>query len=185
MDVLLNFDFVARDGKRSLRGVPLRDELVLELARLVDDDELGSRLETAYGRMTKVLALTIAERETIIQALDDPPPGSRSSVPCCYVNTSAECATAPACRARAVVVWSALDRRRSGSLILVRAVPVRVVIGVRAVVLLVRRLIGVRLDRVLFGRAGFRHGGSSSLAASERNEPYAKPLDSASQAVSA
>ena len=25
--------------------------------------------------MTKVLALTIPERETIIQALDDPPPG--------------------------------------------------------------------------------------------------------------
>ena len=58
-----------------LAGVPLRDELVLELARLVDDDDLGSRLETAYGRMTKVLALTIPERETIIRALDDPPPG--------------------------------------------------------------------------------------------------------------
>ena len=46
-----------------------------QLARLVDDDDLGSRLWTAYGRMTKVLALTIAERETIIRALDDPPPG--------------------------------------------------------------------------------------------------------------
>ena len=56
-----------------LAGVPLRDELVLELARLVDDDALGSRLETAYGRMTKVLALTIPERETIIQALVDCP----------------------------------------------------------------------------------------------------------------
>jgi hypothetical protein len=58
-----------------LAGVPLRDELLLELARLVDDDELGSRLETAYGRMTKVLALTIPKRETIIRALDDPLPG--------------------------------------------------------------------------------------------------------------
>jgi hypothetical protein len=57
-----------------LAGVPLRDELVLELARLVDDD-LSSRLETAYSGMTKVLALTIPERETIIRALDDPPPG--------------------------------------------------------------------------------------------------------------
>ena len=27
-----------------LAGVPLRDELVLELARLVDDDDLSSRL---------------------------------------------------------------------------------------------------------------------------------------------
>ena len=58
-----------------LAGIPLRDELVLELARLVDDDDLGSRLETAYGRMTKVLALTIPERETINRALDDPPAG--------------------------------------------------------------------------------------------------------------
>ena len=30
-----------------LAGIPLRDELVLELARLVDDDALSSRLETA------------------------------------------------------------------------------------------------------------------------------------------
>jgi hypothetical protein len=58
-----------------LGGIPLRHELVLELARLVDDDALGSRLETAYGRMTKVLALTIPERESIIRALDDAPPG--------------------------------------------------------------------------------------------------------------
>ena len=58
-----------------LAGVPIRDELVLELAGLIEDDELGSRLETAYGRMTKVLALTIPEREMIIQALDEPPPG--------------------------------------------------------------------------------------------------------------
>jgi hypothetical protein len=56
-------------------GVPVRDELVLELARLVDDDALAGRLETAHQRMTKVLALTIAERETIIRALDDAPDG--------------------------------------------------------------------------------------------------------------
>ena len=54
------------------------NELVLELARLVDDDALSSRLETAYGRMTKVLALTIPERETIIRALDERRRGSRS-----------------------------------------------------------------------------------------------------------
>ena len=30
-----------------LAGVPLRDELLLELARLVDADALTSRLETA------------------------------------------------------------------------------------------------------------------------------------------
>jgi hypothetical protein len=58
-----------------LAGVPVRDELVLELARLVNDDALAGRLETAYGRMTKVLALTIPERETIIRALDEAPAG--------------------------------------------------------------------------------------------------------------
>jgi hypothetical protein len=44
-------------------------------ARAVDDDDLAERLEDACGRMVKVLALTILERETIIRALDDPPPG--------------------------------------------------------------------------------------------------------------
>jgi hypothetical protein len=47
----------------------------LELARLVDDPALAERLEQNYGRMTKVLALTIPDRETIIRALDDAPPG--------------------------------------------------------------------------------------------------------------
>jgi hypothetical protein len=58
-----------------LAGVPVQDDAVLELARLVDDPALADRLETAFGRMTKVLALTIPERETIIRALDDAPPG--------------------------------------------------------------------------------------------------------------
>ena len=38
-----------------LGGIPLRHELVLELAHLVDDDALGSRLETAYGRESSLL----------------------------------------------------------------------------------------------------------------------------------
>lgn len=46
---------------------------------------LADRLETAYGRETKVLALTIPEREKILAALDDPagrPRGaSRSAAP--------------------------------------------------------------------------------------------------------
>jgi hypothetical protein len=44
-----------------LAGVPIQDDLVLELARQVDDEALANRLETAYGRMTKVVALTIPE----------------------------------------------------------------------------------------------------------------------------
>ena len=52
---------------------PRGRKLVLELARLVDDPILADRLETAYGRETKVLALTIPERSTILAALEDPP----------------------------------------------------------------------------------------------------------------
>jgi hypothetical protein len=53
-----------------LAGIPVRAELILELARLVDDEELANKLERAYAREVKVLA-----PETIIQALDDPPVG--------------------------------------------------------------------------------------------------------------
>ena len=56
-------------------GIPVQDELILELARLVDDSELAERLENAYGRDVKILGITIPERETIIRALDDPPAG--------------------------------------------------------------------------------------------------------------
>jgi hypothetical protein len=58
-----------------LAGNDVRDDLVLELARMVDDDTLAKRLEEAYGREVKVLALDTSERETILGALDDPPPG--------------------------------------------------------------------------------------------------------------
>ena len=54
-------------------GIPARDEAVLELARLVDDPALADRLETAYGRETKVLALTIPDREKMLAALEDAP----------------------------------------------------------------------------------------------------------------
>ena len=58
-----------------LAGIPIRDDLILEPARLVDDPELAAKLEDASGRMVKVLALTISERETAFRALDDPPAG--------------------------------------------------------------------------------------------------------------
>ena len=60
----------------NLAGVPVTDEAVLELARLVDDAELADRLETAYSRMTRVLPLTIPEREAVLDAIaEDPPAG--------------------------------------------------------------------------------------------------------------
>jgi hypothetical protein len=58
-----------------LAGVPVRDDFVLELARLVDDDELAGKLERAYSSETKVLGLTFSDRDSIIAALHDPPPG--------------------------------------------------------------------------------------------------------------
>ena len=58
-----------------LAGVPVRDEAVSALARLVDDLALATKLEDAYRRGVKILALEISERETIIAALEDPPPG--------------------------------------------------------------------------------------------------------------
>lgn len=54
------------------RQFPLPDAAILELARLVDDPDLAYKLEDAYRREVKVLALTISERETILAALDDP-----------------------------------------------------------------------------------------------------------------
>jgi hypothetical protein len=59
-------------------GIPVRDQDVLELARLLRDGaftDVAEKLENAYDVETKVLALTIPERETIIRALDDPPDG--------------------------------------------------------------------------------------------------------------
>jgi hypothetical protein len=54
-------------------GIPVRDEAVLEPARLVDDPDLATKLDKNYSRGTKVLALTIPERTTILAALEDPP----------------------------------------------------------------------------------------------------------------
>jgi hypothetical protein len=56
-------------------GMPVRDELILELARVVDEDALADKFAGAYGRDAKVLALDIPERETILVALDYPPAG--------------------------------------------------------------------------------------------------------------
>jgi hypothetical protein len=48
---------------------------VLELARLIDDEELETKLRFGLARDVKVLALEIDERETILVALEDSPEG--------------------------------------------------------------------------------------------------------------
>jgi len=61
-----------------LAGTPVADKDVLELARLLRSagfEDVGERLEGAWDAETKVLALTIKDRERILRALDDPPAG--------------------------------------------------------------------------------------------------------------
>ena len=60
-----------------LAGLRVRDADVLELARLLRAagfDAVAERLEDAHDLETKVLALTIGDREAIMRVLDDPPP---------------------------------------------------------------------------------------------------------------
>ena len=59
-----------------LAGLRVRDPDVLELAgllRAADFENVAERLENAYDAETKVLALTVPEREAILRALDEPP----------------------------------------------------------------------------------------------------------------
>ena len=56
-----------------LAGVSVNDDLVLELARLIDDPQLAARLEEAFSQDAETVGLTVEERETIRVALDEPP----------------------------------------------------------------------------------------------------------------
>ena len=61
-----------------LAGIPIRDEFVLELAKLVTEPELAAKLERAVDRDVSVLALTLEERYAICASLGEhPPPGLR------------------------------------------------------------------------------------------------------------
>jgi hypothetical protein len=67
-----------------LAGIPVRDQDVLELALLLRKagiEATAETLEKAYDLETKVLALTILDREAILRALDDPPEMAASDVP--------------------------------------------------------------------------------------------------------
>lgn len=59
-----------------LCGIPIADRYVLELARMLRDagiDDTAERLETAQERQTKLLGLSIEERERILSVLVDCP----------------------------------------------------------------------------------------------------------------
>ena len=57
-----------------LAGIPIRDEHVLELAKLVGDPPLASKLERAVDRDVCVLALSLEERHLIVDSLGEHAP---------------------------------------------------------------------------------------------------------------
>ena len=59
-----------------LVGVQIRDDDMHELARLLREGEfvdVASTLDHALTMETRVLALTVADRESMLWALDEPP----------------------------------------------------------------------------------------------------------------
>ena len=61
-----------------LVGIPVPGRLVLELARRLRDAELvetAERLEGAYDREARIVALEISDREGILRTLEDRPAG--------------------------------------------------------------------------------------------------------------
>jgi hypothetical protein len=74
-----------------LAGVPVRDEDVLDLARLLHDagcDDTAEVLVVALEAEQAIVALTIQDREAILRSLDDRPlAGSRSCVARCLPST--------------------------------------------------------------------------------------------------
>ena len=59
-----------------LAGIPVPDRLVLELARRLRDAELvdtAERLEGAYDRQARIVALEISDREALLRVLEDGP----------------------------------------------------------------------------------------------------------------
>ena len=61
-----------------LAGVPVRDQDLLHLARLLHDagfDDTAATLVVALESEQAIVALTIHDREAILRSLDDPPRG--------------------------------------------------------------------------------------------------------------
>ena len=59
-----------------LAGLPVADRAVLELTRRLRENELDAtaeRLERAYDREAKIVALDITDREAILRVLEDCP----------------------------------------------------------------------------------------------------------------
>jgi hypothetical protein len=63
-----------------LAGERLRPDLVRTLANLLPDDELAGRLLAALDTDTTIFALSDAQCEILIDALDESPPSSLASL---------------------------------------------------------------------------------------------------------
>lgn len=57
-----------------LAGIAIPKRAVLELARLVDDEALASKLRNAIIEGDENVGLETEERHTLLRALEDPPP---------------------------------------------------------------------------------------------------------------
>jgi hypothetical protein len=67
-------------------GVRVRDEDVLDLARLLHDagfDDTAEAIVVALEAEEEIVGLTVEDREAILRTLDDPPVGSRNCAGYC------------------------------------------------------------------------------------------------------
>ena len=62
----------------SLCGVPVRVECVRALASLLDGDQLGQKLQRAVVHDNAIVALSVEERQRIVDVLEHPPSGLAS-----------------------------------------------------------------------------------------------------------
>ena len=70
-----------------LAGIPVADRAVLQLAASLREAELvdtAERLERAYDREARIVALDISDREAILRVLEDCPRSWRSRGRRCY-----------------------------------------------------------------------------------------------------
>ena len=64
----------------SLCGLPVRADAVRALARCLQDDQLGEKLDRAVANDNTIVALSFAERQQIVDALEDDPPAGLGSL---------------------------------------------------------------------------------------------------------
>ena len=62
----------------TLAGIPVRDDLIVELANRLDRagrPEVADKLQSALTDRSKLVSLTIPERDAILEVIEHPPAG--------------------------------------------------------------------------------------------------------------